>query len=121
MTAIIPKHSIKDSLAMILFWSWNLIFLAFMTLGFAPRMLPQLVIAVRTGIIPASYFINALVLAAIPIIAIILALTVLRGAPARQFAMGYVVEGPLMLLLAVRLFLIREATPAITSMLLIAG
>jgi len=92
-----------------------------MTLGFAPRMLPELVIAVRTGIIPASYFFNALILAAIPIIAIILALTLLRGAPARQFAMGYVVEGPLMLLLAVRLFLIREATPAITAVLLIAG
>jgi putative PEP-CTERM system integral membrane protein len=121
MTAIIPKRSIRDNWALVLFWSWNLIFLAFMTLGFAPRMLPELVIAVRTGIIPASYFINALILAAIPIIAIILGLTVLRGAPARLFALGYVVEGPLMLLLAIRLFFIREATPAITLVLLIAG
>ena len=121
MTAILPKRSIRDFWALILFWSWNLIFLAFMTLGFAPQMLPELVIAVRTGTIPASYLINALILAAIPIIAMILGLTALRGAPARQFALGYVVEGPLMLLLTVRLFLIREATPAITSILLIAG
>ncbi len=30
-----------------LFWSWNLIFLAFMALGFAPQVLPSLIDSVR--------------------------------------------------------------------------
>ncbi len=37
-----------------LFWSWNIIFLAFMFLGFAPTVLPKTITAVRTNAIPAS-------------------------------------------------------------------
>ncbi len=103
-----------------LFWSWNLIFLAFMSLGFAPVMLPETFTAVRSGVIPGSFLVYALVLALIPVICVILGLTVLRRSPARLFALGYVIEGPLMLLLAVRFFLIRQATPGVTVTLLIA-
>jgi putative PEP-CTERM system integral membrane protein len=102
-----------------LFWSWNLIFLAFMSLGFAPVMLPELFIAVRTGTLPVGYLVYALVLALIPVAAVILGLTVLRRSPERLFALGYVVEGPLMLLLAVRFFLIRQATLGIAMLLLL--
>jgi len=38
-----------------LFWTWNLIFLLFMFLGFAPYMLPQSIGAVRTGSIPVAF------------------------------------------------------------------
>jgi putative PEP-CTERM system integral membrane protein len=103
-----------------LFWSWNLIFLAFMTLGFAPTALPDLIAEVRTGLIPIQYLLFALVLAAIPAIAVILGLTVLRRSPGKLFSMGYVVEGPLMLLLAVRFFLIRQANPGITLIMAVA-
>jgi putative PEP-CTERM system integral membrane protein len=99
-----------DRAASFLFWSWNLIFLAFMTLGFSPRILPDLIVSVRTNAIPVQFLFYALVLTSIPIVAVVLGLTVLRRAPRRLVAVGYVVEGPLMLMLAVRFFIIRQAT-----------
>jgi len=113
------NYTRRDWLAFGLFWSWNLIFLAFMALGFAPTLLTETFTAVRTGMIPAQYLIYGLVLALIPVAAVLLGLTLLRRAPTRLFALGYVVEGPLMLLLTVRLFLIRQATPAVTLLLLV--
>jgi len=110
----------KEWLAFFLFWSWNLIFLAFMGFGFAPVLLPETIKAVRTGLIPIDYVVYVLVLALIPLGAVVMGEFRLRREPGRLLAMGYVVEGPLMLLLAVRLFLIRQATPAVTALLLIA-
>jgi putative PEP-CTERM system integral membrane protein len=103
-----------------LFWSWNLIFLAFMVLGFAPRLLPELLTSVRAGIVPLPFLFYGLALTSIPLIAIILGLTVFRRAPARLFALGYAVEGPLMLMLAIRFFLIRQAPPGLNVLLGIA-
>ncbi|GAG06953.1 unnamed protein product, partial [marine sediment metagenome] len=114
------RYTGKELLQFGLFWSWNLIFLAFMSLGFAPVMLPETFTAVRSGVIPGSFLVYALVLALIPVICVILGLTVLRRSPARLFALGYVIEGPLMLLLAVRFFLIRQATLGVTVTMLIA-
>jgi putative PEP-CTERM system integral membrane protein len=115
-----PSYSSWQMVQFFLFWSWNLIFLAFMSLGFAPVMLPETFTAVRSGVIPGSFLVYALVLALIPVICVILGLTVLRRSPSRLFALGYVIEGPLMILLAVRFFLIRQATPGVTVTLLIA-
>ncbi|MCK4726265.1 MAG: hypothetical protein KAT29_10690, partial [Anaerolineales bacterium] len=113
-------YSLIDYFCYGLFWSWNAIFLAFMVLGFAPQVVPNLLVEVRTGIIPLNYLIFALVLSAIPLFAVLLGLTVLRKKPRKLFALGYVVEGPLMLLLAVRFFLIRQATPSLTLLLTVA-
>jgi putative PEP-CTERM system integral membrane protein len=114
-----PK-TLREKAALGLFWSWNLIFLAFMTLGFAPRVLPELIIAVRTSVIPLQFLLYALVLTLVPVASIILGLTVLRHHPGRLLALGYVVEGPLMLMLAVRFFFIRQATPGLMIVLGIA-
>ena len=103
-----------------LFWSWNLIFLAFMVLGFAPRVLPEIITAVSGDLIPFSFLVYGLILSAIPLATIVLGATVLTRQPYRLFALGYVVEGPLMLLLAIRFFIIREATPAVTLVILVA-
>lgn len=103
-----------------LFWSWNFIFLAFMSFGFAPVILPETFTAVRTGSIPASFLIYALVLTSVPVVAVILGLTVLRRSPSRLFALGYVIEGPLMLMLAVRFFAIRQATSGTVLLMAIA-
>lgn len=111
--------TLKSGLAYGLFWSWNVIFLAFMVLGFAPRILPELLVEVRSGTIPANFLIFALVLSIIPLVAVILGLTWLRRAPGRLFALGYVVEGPLMLVLALRFFLIRQATPSFIFLLIV--
>lgn len=101
-----------------LFWSWNLIFLAFMALGFAPVMLPETFTAVRTGAIPVEYLLYGLVLVLIPVMCVILGLTVLRRQPGRLFTLGYVIEGPLMLLLAVRFFAIRQASLGVSVTLI---
>ena len=55
-----------------LFWSWNIIFLAFMLLGFAPRMLPEMLNAVRIDQIPAAFLIYAVILTAIPVAVVML-------------------------------------------------
>ncbi|MBM3130984.1 MAG: TIGR02921 family PEP-CTERM protein [Chloroflexi bacterium] len=104
-----------------LFWSWNIIFVAFMLLGFAPRLLPELLTAVSTGTIPAIFLIFAIVLTAIPVAAVILGLTLLRRSPAHLVALLYAVEGPLMFMLAIRFFLIREATAIIVLAMTVAS
>ena len=91
-----------------LFWSWNLIFLAFMFLGFAPLLLPEMITAVQAGQIPAAFLVTAGLLTAIPALAVILGLTILRRSPGRLIAFGYGIEGPVMLLLAIRFFVVRE-------------
>lgn len=103
-----------------LFWSWNLIFLAFMLLGFAPTILPEMNGAVQRGDIPPIFLLYAGVLTAVPLLAVLLGLTWLRREPGKLFTLGYGVEGPLMVILAVRFFLIQQATPAITFLLLAA-
>jgi putative PEP-CTERM system integral membrane protein len=100
-----------------LFWSWNTIFLAFMFLGFGPIILPEVLTGVRTGMIPAQYLAYGILLTAIPAAALVLGLTLLRHSPERLFALGYGVEGPLMLMLAFRFFVVRDATPAVTLLL----
>jgi putative PEP-CTERM system integral membrane protein len=104
-----------------LFWSWNIIFLAFMFLGFAPTVLPEMMTAVRAGMIPPAFLVYAGLLTAIPVVAVILGLTILRRSPGRLLTLNYGVEGPLMFALATRFFVVRQMTPAITFMLSIAG
>lgn len=111
----------RDWFAYVLFWSWNIIFLAFMTLGFAPRILPEMITAVGLGAIPLNFLLYALLLTLVPVFAVILGLTVLRRHPRRLVAFGYVIEGPLMMMLAIRFFLIRETTPSITVLMVLAG
>jgi putative PEP-CTERM system integral membrane protein len=104
-----------------LFWSWNIIFLAFMFLGFAPRLLPEMITAVRTDVVPPAFLAYAAILTVIPALAVILGLTVLRRSPGRLFALGYGVEGPIMLMLATRFFVIREMTSGVGLLLVMAG
>lgn len=104
-----------------LFWTWNLIFLAFMLLGFAPVILPEMLGAVQRGDFPAAFLAYALILTLIPVLAVVLGLTLLRRAPGRLFALGYGVEAPLMLLVALRFFAVREMMPAVGLLLAIAA
>lgn len=103
-----------------LFWSWNLIFLAFMLLGFAPQILPDMLTAVRSGTIPTAFLVYAAILTAIPVVVVILGFTLLRRSPGRLFALGYGVEGPLMLLVATRFFVVRQVTPVLALILVAA-
>ena len=104
-----------------LFWSWNIIFVAFMLLGFAPRLLPELLNAVSVGTIPAIFLVFAITLTAVPVATVVLGLTLLRRSPVQLFALLYAVEGPCMFMLAVRFFLIREATSSIVIAMVVAS
>ena len=104
-----------------LFWSWNVIFLAFMFLGFAPTLLPEMMTAVRSNTVPANFLVYATILTIIPALAVVLGLTLLRRQPERLFALGYGVEGPLMLILAIRFFLVRQMTAAVAVLLVTAA
>lgn len=110
----------KPRLSAGLFWAWNIFFLAFMVLGFGPALLPELLIAVRTDTIPLHFAVYALILVCVPILGVILGLTALRGRPGKLFALGYGVIDPLLLLLALRFFIIRQANPAVTFLLISA-
>jgi putative PEP-CTERM system integral membrane protein len=120
MNVEIEKKNRLDFWAYVLFWSWNVIFLSFMVFGFAPRLLPEVMFAIRGGTLPVRYLMYAVLLSSIPLVAVILGITRLRRAPAQLLALGYVVEGPLMLLLAIRFFVIRQATPGLQFLLAIA-
>jgi len=96
-----------------LFWSWNLIFLAFMFLGFAPNVLPDIVNDMSEDLIPLKYLMTAVLVTLIPLMAALLGLTLLRNSPRKLLILGYGVEGPLMIFLLVRIFVIRDATPVI--------
>ncbi len=116
-------HQINDSGVMWfgLFWTWNLIFLAFLLLGFAPLFLPSLLIGTQANIVPVSFAVTAILLVVIPIVAVILGATVLRREPRKLFALGYAVEGPLMLLVAIRLFVVREITTLMAFVFVVAA
>ena len=101
-----------------LFWSWNLIFLAFMFLGFAPNLLPDMLDSIGDDLIPLDYLVTAVLLILIPLMAVLLGLTLLRRSPGKLLALGYGVEGPLMVLLLVRIFAVRNALPAIDLLFL---
>ena len=103
-----------------LFWSWNLIFFAFLLLGFAPLMLPDLIPAVVAGVIPVQFLIFAVILISVPVVAVVLGITLLRRAPNGLFALWYGIEGPLMLMLAMRFFLFRDLTPGVAALMTMA-
>ncbi len=106
----------RDIWAHILFWTWNALFVAFMLLGFAPTLLPDLFTAVEGGDIPTSFLLYALLLTAIPLTMTALGVY-LRHEPGKLFALGYGLEAPLMTMLVVRIFIVRELTPMTTVVL----
>ena len=96
-----------------LFWSWNLIFLAVLLLGYAPLIVPSTIAAVIAGTIPLIFLLVAVMLVLIPILSIVIAFFGLRHAPERLFAFAYGIEWPLMFVLILRFFVIRDATPVV--------
>jgi putative PEP-CTERM system integral membrane protein len=103
-----------------IFWTWNGIFLAFMLLGFGPTMLPEMINAVRTDWIPPDFLLYAALLMLTPVLAVAIGWRWLRRDSERLFTLGYGVEGPLMILLALRFFVIRELTAGVALLLVTA-
>lgn len=112
-----PTRRRSDGWARGLFWGWNVVFLAVVLFGFAPLQLPMLIESVREGTTPVLYVYYSLVIIGIPVISTLIGIFLLRKEPARLFALGYVVEWPLLLIMLFRFFVIREGNPAITVLL----
>lgn len=103
-----------------IFWSWNIVFLLFFTLGFVPIVLAGLAQAVREGWVHTSLLIFGGLIVLIPIASVVLGLTALLKQPNRLFALFYGVEGPLLLVLCVRFFVVGEATPPVMVIMVVA-
>ncbi len=111
----------KNNLQQFLFWSWNMVFTGFLLAGFVPFLLMDMIRAVQVGEMPAVYMLYGVGLASVPIVTIAIALTKLRGKADKLFALGFAVEMPFMVLLATRLFAIRQATTTLNLMLLLTA
>jgi putative PEP-CTERM system integral membrane protein len=114
---VLTSHRKLEGWARGLFWGWNVVFLAFIFLGFVPTQGPLLIQGVRNGVTPVSFLLFFVLLAAIPVVAVLVGGLFLRKQPYRLFALGYVVEWPLLLVLLFRFLLIRAGNPAITVLL----
>lgn len=117
-TWAILRHQLfsLDFWAHLLFWSWNAIFLTFMILGFAPTVLPEMLTAVEGREIPASFLLYALLLTLVPLL-MSAAGIYLRQEPSKLLTLGYGLEGPLMIMLAVRFFIVRQLTVTMSIIL----
>ncbi len=108
-----------DALGKGLFWAWNLAFVCFMLLGFAPALLPEVVPHVLSGDLPWPFLGLVLGLTLLPIAVSLLGYAWLRRSGRGLLALGFGFEGPLMALLALRFFGVREANPAMALLLAI--
>ncbi|MEG4209939.1 TIGR02921 family PEP-CTERM protein [Microcoleus sp. S13_B4] len=95
-----------------IFWLWNLTFLSIVYLGILPYVGILLIQATIDGIIPIEFSLTLIALIAIPTLFTIIGFRSFRNKPLQLMRLFYGVETPLFLLCLLRLFLLRELTPA---------
>ncbi len=94
------------------FWSWNLCFLSLAYLVILPFVGLALFLATIEGSVPLDLSLTIGCLILVPTISCVLAITKFTKQPQKLLALFYGVEAPLFILCLVRLFLVREFTPA---------
>ncbi|ABA23579.1 conserved hypothetical protein [Trichormus variabilis ATCC 29413] len=104
-----------------IFWLWNLTFLGFVYLGILPFVGVPLVLATARGDIPIEFSLSLVALIAIPTICSIIGGWLFLQQPVKLIRLFYGVEAPLFVLCLLRLFVIRELTPASSQVLLTMG
>jgi putative PEP-CTERM system integral membrane protein len=95
-----------------IFWIWNLTFLFLVYIGILPTIAPFLIRDAIAGQIPATFLISFAVLIATPGICSIIGGFRLSKQPVLLMRLFYGVEAPIIALCLLRLFIIREMTPA---------
>ena len=95
-----------------IFWLWNLTFLLVVYTGILPVIAPPLITSTFTGQIPIEFFFTFVGIIAVPSICILIGALRFSNQPVQLMRLFYGVEAPLFLLLLIRLFLLRELTPA---------
>ena len=94
------------------FWFWNLTFLLIAYLAILPVIGVILIRATIDGIIPLEYSLSMAATIAVPTVCTVIGAKRFRKQPLQLMRWFYGVEAPLFLLCLLRLFLLRELTPA---------
>ncbi|KAF3884391.1 MULTISPECIES: TIGR02921 family PEP-CTERM protein [Nostocales] len=110
-----------NGLIQTIFWVWNVTFLLTVCMGILPVVGVPLVLATVAGEIPSEFFLTLVGLVAVPTVCTFLGAFHFRRQPIKLLRLFYGVEAPLFLLCLLRLFLIRELTPASTQILATIG
>lgn len=100
-----------DGIFQTIFWLWNLTFLSIVYLGILPLVAGSLIAATIDGIIPLEFCLTMAATIAVPTVCTVIGAR-LRKQPLQLMRLFYGVEAPLFLLCLIRLFLLRELTPA---------
>jgi putative PEP-CTERM system integral membrane protein len=100
-----------------IFWVWNLTFLLIVYVGILPNIAPALLQDALIEEVPFTILVSLLGLILVPTFCTILGGLKLRNRPALLLRLFYGIEAPLFTLCLLRLFVIRELTPASTQIL----
>jgi putative PEP-CTERM system integral membrane protein len=95
-----------------IFWLWNLVFLILAYAGFLPELGVPFVKAVLAGEVERELLVPFIALLLIPLICTIVGWLKFRKRPPELMRLFYGVEAPLIILCLIRLFILRELTPA---------
>ena len=100
-----------------IFWVWNVAFLGIVYFWILPSIGESLIEATFSDLIPGQFLITFIGIVAIPTICTIIGGWRFRQEPLQLIRLFYGVEAPLFLLCLLRLFVLRELTPASTLIL----
>jgi putative PEP-CTERM system integral membrane protein len=103
-----------------IFWGWNGLFLLVVYLGFLPLIGVPLTVALFRGEVPFPFVIPLLSFLAVPPVCTLVGLRKLRKDPRALMRLFYSVEAPIMVLCILRMFVLRELTPA-SMVMVVAG
>jgi putative PEP-CTERM system integral membrane protein len=95
-----------------IFWLWNLTFLSIVYLGILPIIGVPLIMATIDGTIPLEFSLTMAATIAVPTVCTVIGAGRFSKQPLQLMRWFYGVEAPLFLLCLLRLFLLRELTPA---------
>ncbi|MEP6514846.1 TIGR02921 family PEP-CTERM protein [Microcoleus vaginatus] len=101
-----------DVIFQTIFWVWNLTFLSIVYLGILPIIGGPLIRATIDGIIPLEFSLTMAATIAVPTVCTVIGARRFKKQPLQLMRWFYGVEAPLFLLCLLRLFLLRELTPA---------
>ncbi|MEG4107770.1 TIGR02921 family PEP-CTERM protein [Microcoleus sp. S13_C5] len=101
-----------DGLVKTIFWLWNLTFLSIVYLGILPIIGGPLIRATIDGIVPLEFSLTMAATIAVPTVCTVIGARRFSKQPLQLMRWFYGVEAPLFLLCLLRLFLLRELTPA---------
>ncbi|MBU6361417.1 MAG: hypothetical protein KGS46_15505 [Chloroflexi bacterium] len=105
-----PKTTIKKLIkailnprlcSYILFWIANVLLLTILLTGFMPIILVDMFQATRNSLIPVPFLLMALALTILPVVAMTIAIKILKNDPERIFTCGYGAELPIFILATV--------------------